>query len=198
MGGTSEAGGMGGMSQTGGMGGGQMAMAKAECASDQDCKLINNCCDCMGLPSNSPAPLCNQKLCKATTCAIQKLPLPLVAQCEVGRCVAGFNCKWADVLCKSVQPICPVGETNSVVGTCWGPCVPATQCEFISTCKQCSPTQVCVTKQAKIGGGRHCVDLPGECNSSATCGCMGASVCLKPFDTCAAKANELVCSCPNC
>ena len=173
-----------------------MSMDNAECTNDQDCKLIDNCCECSGSPKADPVKVCNIK-CKAAMCTTQQLQGSM-AQCEVGRCVAGFDCRWANVTCKKLQPQCKPGETNSVIGTCWGPCVPATQCEFVSTCKQCDTNQACVNKQAKIGGGRHCVALPKECNGTATCACMGKSVCLKPHDTCSDKAGEITCSCPTC
>lgn len=183
---------------TGGAGtGGNMSMASAECTMNSDCKMIDNCCACEGIPNTTPTPACNQ-LCKASTCQLTGLGTQPTASCRVGRCVAGYDCRWSVVTCKQLQPVCGPGETNSVTGNCWGPCVPATECAEVSKCGQCAPGQRCVMKQAKINGGRHCVEVPASCTNNATCQCMGASVCLAPHDTCADAKDALICSCPNC
>ncbi len=38
------------------------------------------------------------------------------------------NCNQRDVLCKRAAPFCPQGQVPSVVGSCYGPCVPVDQC----------------------------------------------------------------------
>jgi hypothetical protein len=38
------------------------------------------------------------------------------------------NCDLDDVLCESLPPACDEGETPTVVGICWGECIPADEC----------------------------------------------------------------------
>lgn len=43
-------------------------------------------------------------------------------------CCSGYNCNQSAALCNSVPPTCAVGFVPSVVGACWGPCVPRELC----------------------------------------------------------------------
>lgn len=38
------------------------------------------------------------------------------------------SCDARSVLCDRIPPTCGVGEAPSVMGSCWGPCIPATLC----------------------------------------------------------------------
>ena len=47
---------------------------------------------------------------------------------HVGACDDGSNCDPEDVRCSATVPSCPQGQYASVVGGCYGPCVPITSC----------------------------------------------------------------------
>ena len=40
----------------------------------------------------------------------------------------GFNCDRREIRCRIPDPVCPAGQVGSIEGTCWGPCVPLTDC----------------------------------------------------------------------
>jgi hypothetical protein len=150
---------------------------------------------CESIPAKEK-PMACAKQCIISTCASKQLMNP-EASCEAGRCVL-FNCDHSKVLCKSLPPTCPAGETPSVNESCWGGCVKATECKTVSDCKQCdASTQACVTYVAMIGPQRHCVETPAACQGKPTCACMGASVCVGLYKSCG-DGNGLSCSCPNC
>lgn len=41
---------------------------------------------------------------------------------------AGVTCDRSLIRCRRPEPLCPEGETASVEGTCYGPCVPIDEC----------------------------------------------------------------------
>lgn len=43
-------------------------------------------------------------------------------------CCSGYNCNQMTAACESLPPTCPAGFVPSVVGACWGPCVPRELC----------------------------------------------------------------------
>jgi hypothetical protein len=49
---------------------------------------------------------------------------------------APLHCDARAIRCRLAPPVCGGGEVPSVDGTCWGPCVPATDCT-------CDPTASC-------------------------------------------------------
>lgn len=160
-------------SSSSGTGGG--GVATAECATAADCSLENDCCACAGYPTSGPDP----SLGCAIDCAQDRcdfLGYSGSPDCQAHRCVAGFVCDPSLVACDALPPTCAAGETPSVVGTCWGPCVPASECRSVSGCDQCAAGQACVL----FGGGfmaTHCVETAAECGGTPTCACMGASIC---------------------
>ncbi len=188
-------GGSGGTAQggsgQGGSGGG--AQAQAECASAADCTIVNDCCTCEAIPTGEPPPDCNIPECFVLTCAT-KAHDGATSDCQVGRCVAAFTCDHTLVTCDQAEPDCPAGQTPIVNDQgCWGACVPATECASVATCDQCGPGDACV----EVGGpnaATHCVAIPDECNGTATCACMGQSVCGNV--TCADTNSSLVCQVP--
>jgi hypothetical protein len=181
----------------GGGGGGGMTAVDAECSEASDCKLIDNCCDCMGLPLADKRPACSE-VCIQDKCSEKQIPL-VQAACEVGRCVLDVSCNASQVFCTVPQPACPPGETAAVVGACWGGCIPVTECSDVSGCDVCKAAgAVCVVESQQTGPVHHCVELPKACDV-ADCACMGASVCLDPYDACDdVAAGELDCSCTDC
>lgn len=97
--------------------------------------------------------------------------------CAAYRCVAGFDCDPANVSCDAPPPQCERGETPSIEYGCWGPCVRATECAYITSCDLCGAFETCIVYEES----RHCVETPEECRSldqgNAKCGCMGNSIC---------------------
>lgn len=43
-------------------------------------------------------------------------------------CCSGYNCDQRTAACDALPPACPPGTVISVVGLCWGPCVPRERC----------------------------------------------------------------------
>ncbi|MEQ9320375.1 MAG: hypothetical protein RIF41_14515, partial [Polyangiaceae bacterium] len=160
-GGTAQGGaGQGGSAQGGGAQGGGSPTIAAECTMASECQLENSCCNCQGLPvSETPRDCaidCLVPLCEAY------VPNPVQADCRVGRCVTNVDCNPTDVICLQPQPQCPPGQTASVAGGCWGPCIPSTECVEVGGCDQCGPNQVCVAEVAQLGPAYHCVALPDD------------------------------------
>jgi hypothetical protein len=49
--------------------------------------------------------------------------------CSAGESAAGYDCDVSQVLCRRAVPECADGEVPTVLGSCYGPCVPADQCK---------------------------------------------------------------------
>ena len=77
------------------------------------------------------------------------------ARCSAGRCVLGFECDPAKILCKRLPPVCPPGQVPQVVSGCYGECVDARQCLTVASCAVCGPADVCVRGVAALPGW-HC------------------------------------------
>jgi hypothetical protein len=179
------------------MGGQGAAPPKAECTDASQCQLVNDCCHCEALAAADKVPNCNIQACLQSTCSALGAPSPMPT-CSAGRCTL-FDCDHDKVLCESLPPTCPPGETPSVSGNCWGSCVPATECQTVADCEQCDPKQhTCVTDVAKSGPLRHCVAIPAACSGKPSCACMGMSVCVGAFDLCAESQGSISCNCPTC
>ena len=78
---TTGVGGAGG--STGSTGGGLPAVP--ECASAEECDLLNDCCSCAGVPAGTSVP-CDVPECFAPTCSVHEGTEPLQATCAAGRC----------------------------------------------------------------------------------------------------------------
>jgi hypothetical protein len=62
------------------------AESATTCASDTDCQLINDCCECLALPATLTLPAC-KKLCVVSTCVAKGLAITsLKARCLSGSC----------------------------------------------------------------------------------------------------------------
>lgn len=57
----------------------------ASCVTDSDCQKVDNCCDCLALPTSVTAPTCNMGPCFVTTCVGQGLSNAAV-KCLSGTC----------------------------------------------------------------------------------------------------------------
>lgn len=204
LGGSAGIGGTSGSSGSSGVGGGSTGGATGvppECTDASQCTLFSDCCSCMALAPNEPAPVPCPATCLQDECSALGVSTASIA-CAAGRCVAGIPCD-AQVVCASLPPTCDPGMVASTSGGCWGPCVPATECSGVLDCSFCSgPVQTCVTVDHQGGDGpsRHCVDIPKACENDPTCSCMAQNVCLPPFATCTdfSGIKGMSCSCPNC
>ncbi|MFO0548618.1 MAG: hypothetical protein U0271_09535 [Polyangiaceae bacterium] len=170
-GGTSQ-GGAGGSAQ-GGAGGG--TVATPECAVPADCQLVNDCCTCASIPTGDTPPDCNVPECFATACSTAGYNGSL--DCQLGQCVAGFDCDGSMTVCAQPPPECEPGKTPAVVNGCWGGCVFASECRVVGDCNQCGPSDVCVHRSVGPADQLHCVAVPPECGTKASCDCMGMAVC---------------------
>jgi hypothetical protein len=193
--------GTGGAGATGGAGvggGGSGGLGGApECTDSTECALVNDCCSCVSIPIGRVPPPCAIDNCFVPTCTSIGQP-DAQATCSVGQCVAGFNCDPSMVACASPMPVCPLGQTASVSGLCWGGCVPTTECGIVGSCAQCAATQACVKEVTQIGTSVHCVPIPPACDDKPSCACMGGGVCVGIFDTCTETAEGLECTCSAC
>jgi hypothetical protein len=128
------AGGGGGESSSGGDAS-EPVTGGAECATDEDCKLFDDCCRCTARASDDSPGACN-------------------------------------VTCKSVPPQCDAGLVPSVVGACWGPCVPPEECTAVSNCDDCLANQLCIKND--FSPFVQCVAVAPECAQKPTCECANA------------------------
>lgn len=195
---TSSAGGAGGEGGEGG--GGAAPSAEPECELDTDCYLSNDCCECAGRPNGEAAPVCAQ-LCIQDACQVFDLPLDAKPICRAGRCVAPTDCDQSVVLCDQIPPTCPAGSQPVVdeANGCWqGGCQAVTECRSVTDCTACDgvANTVCVTHQAQLSEA-YCVDVASPCGS-ASCECLGPSVCTGSFDLCSAMGDAITCECPTC
>jgi hypothetical protein len=194
---TTGSGGEGGEGGAGGGGdGGTAPSGEPECLVDSDCKLIDNCCICEGVPDGTEEPPCDMEPCLLNTCDSLGLPAGSEPACVAGRCVAGFPCDWSETSCDAIPPDCPPGETAQVRDTCYGPCVPAGECLSVGGCEQCDGGLDCARKESSTVSD-HCVSRPGVCDE-ADCACMGPSVCTEDDEECSVQDGALVCSCTTC
>ncbi len=167
MGGMSAIGGMAGMGATGGSSG----STNAECTSAAECKLFADCCTCSAYGPNEPPPPSCFSVCEVDACTALGLPANHPPACEVGQCIAGFDCDINHAACESLPPSCGPGTTVSVVNGCWGGCVPPRECLSVTGCESCAPGELCVN-QNQTGNEYHCVAFPAECAGNPTTQCL--------------------------
>jgi hypothetical protein len=171
--GGNQPGGAGATSGAGGesAGGAGPELTVAECATDDDCQVVNDCCTCAALPKSEqnvacPA-VCIQSACQARGLGAAK------ADCVANRCVFDVTCDRSLVNCEAATPTCPASQVPSVSGTCWGPCVPAQDCRAVTNCDDCAADHVCVRNELQIAS-THCVEASPSCLQHPTCECTNA------------------------
>lgn len=155
-----------------------------ECVVDADCQLVDNCCECSSRPASDEPDPCEDD-CLVSECTAQGLE-GLAATCRSGICEfsSSSNCD-GPVVCAQEPPACEGDEVPSVVGECWGPCVPLHYCADSSSCQPgCGDGWVCVDSQS--GGTGGCAPLPAACAGVASCDCFA------PFwdEVCPASCSE--------
>ena len=177
-----------------GLGGGSGSFP--ECLGSDDCKLVNDCCACEGVPVGQQVDACPEN-CEVPSCEALGHP-GTEAVCVARACVAGFDCS-SDVECATPPPVCEAGLVPSRSHGCWGPCVPATECISVESCGDCDlGTQVCV-QYAQLAVTFHCVPKPDVCSGPADCACAEEIFCDGRTDTCIdVGPNELTCECADC
>jgi hypothetical protein len=184
-GGAAGTSGSGGASGTGGSPG-------AQCRDAGQCRLFSDCCYCLALGTDQPDPTDCAATCKVDRCTALGVNSGSMS-CGAGRCSAGINCG-GTVTCRSAPPVCEPGYVPSIVGACWGPCVPGTQCASVRDCTQCmAPGQTCVTGHLNV-----CVPIPERCRDNPTCGCMGEIVCGAISCVDRSGIPGMACVCPAC
>ena len=152
-------------------GGAGPELTVAECATDDDCQVVNDCCTCAALPKSEPnlacPAVCIQSACQARGLGAAK------ADCVANRCVFNVTCDRSQVTCEAPTPTCPAGQVPSVSGTCWGPCIPAHDCQAVTNCDDCAAGHVCVRNELQIPS-THCVEASASCLQHPTCECTSA------------------------
>lgn len=182
-------GGSGGSGSVAGAGGG----IGAECQTAADCQLVSDCCRCEAEPKGTGVPAC-ELFCVIDQCGSKQIAPEEVA-CVFGRCVIDRSCDRSRVTCKIAEPVCPEGSVPSVEGSCYGPCLPATECSAVTGCDDCTEPEVCVRNEAQLQT-YGCVLPPQGCTKGSYCGCLGA--CVGPFGVCAESESAVGCACPSC
>ena len=177
---------------TGGAGG--SSGGYPECTTSKECQLIADCCNCLSMPIGSAAPFCSAGECFASNCEVRSVGASDVA-CIAGRCTFSRTCNTAGVTCTIPIPVCPAGQANLIVGTCYsGGCVPVEDCSDVGSCDVCKAGGLsCVTFQTRPPS-YHCVSTPPQCVANPTCACMG--LCNGVMSCLAPDSTTLTCQCP--
>ena len=170
--------------------------AEPLCATDADCRVVDDCCTCAALAPGETTPTCVND-CFASACVSRSIPAS-AALCVAGQCVLDIDCDPAHTLCDRMPPSCAPGEVASVVGSCWGGCVAASECPSAPGCSACGAGDVCVEYQFELGPVLHCVPPPDACQAPIDCACAGPATCTGPFTLCSGTSAHLVCGCPTC
>jgi hypothetical protein len=168
------------------------------CASDDECVVVEDCCNCGVAPASDP-PTCDIPECRQSTC--DAIGFEPVAQCELGSCEpVPVPCDASQVFCDSLPPDCNDGFLPGVDTTsnCWtGSCVPAEACDIVPGCADCPEDEACVQYVTQLGPQYHCSPIPEDCGGVPSCACM-AEACVAPFDSCGDGDEGPTCSCPVC
>jgi hypothetical protein len=182
-------GGAGGSGNQGGTG----ARAGAECQTAADCQMVSDCCTCASEPKDKPVVTCDL-VCITDACSAMQLERDEV-DCVFGRCVLARSCDLSEVGCDAVQPQCLAGTIPSVEGSCFGPCLPPTECSKVTSCADCASSSVCIRNEAQLQS-YGCVSPDQGCETGSYCDCLGA--CMSPFIACAESQSQVGCACLGC
>jgi hypothetical protein len=77
--------------------------------------------------------------------------------------------------------------------TCWGPCLPPTECSAVPDCNSCPAGSVCVRSDRLGTTGAGCVAPASDCRAGSYCGCLGACTA-----GCAENDGGVGCFCGGC
>ena len=171
-----------------------------ECETDDDCRLVNDCCSCAAVNVDAilaECPVdCLQPLCDAAGISDPTF------ECLAGTCaLRGLECDEDEVLCDAPPPVCVAGEEPHVSGGCWsGLCVPVESCSSVPDCATCPESHACVSSQAFFET-LTCVPIDPACGGTPTCECMGDEACGGSPFMCVPTTSgdqDLTCVCPVC
>lgn len=172
-------------------------MPGGACATDKDCVLHSDCCDCFATTKPDASPICDQD-CNQPMCELQAISQAI---CRFGTCVTEkVGCNPLKVACDAEPPTCPMGQLPSVKDKCWtGQCVAAISCDIVIGCDLCPDNFMCVYMDEPFPWPPTCEPIPPECDAKIECECAGQEACLAPFTSCSViKGNELHCACLFC
>jgi hypothetical protein len=106
--------------------------------------------------------------------------------CRLGRCAfAECNARRTDepaypetLRCMHAPPTCPPEHTPSLVGSCWGACVPVTSCDPLDDCGLCSQHGLACARYSvdRLGPKFWCFTPPTAC-APLTCDCAAEVAC---------------------
>lgn len=166
------------------------------CVSDDDCTIVDDCCQCAGIHVDDTPPECPID-CKGTQC--MSAGLGQNVRCEFGTCqLEEVDCNQIGVVCNSLPPNCEPGFLPGVANNCWsGNCVPVEACNVVPSCDECPADQTCIELIAKGPGGFKCSPIAPDCAGTPTCACM-PDVCPPPFEGCFDIEDGIRCECLNC
>jgi hypothetical protein len=101
------------------------------------------------------------------------------------------------LLCNSPMPTCDPGQVPSVLGGCWGQCVPILSCAPVPSCDGCQG--FCVAYESWTTEYR-CVMPALQCSAFA-CSCMAPYFCAGQYDACNVNPSGtpmVTCQCTTC
>lgn len=171
-----------------------------ECTTDEDCRLLNDCCSCAAVSADAIIAECPVD-CLQPTCNAAGITDPTV-ECLAGTCtLRGLNCDDSEVECDAPVPACEAGTIPHIQGGCYSNlCVPVESCSSVPSCDTCPESHACVSSQAFFET-ITCVPVDPACGGTPTCDCMGDEACGgSPFMCVPTTTGEqdLTCVCPVC
>lgn len=164
-----------------------------ECVTDEDCQLIDNCCDCAGAPLGEEPPPCRNP-CAATRCD-DDFGIEVGAACRNGVCALAAGSCAGSPACGEPPPDCNAGTIPAGSGDCWGECQAPNTCGG-SNCdgddpNSCGVGWVCVESQSQ---GAFCEPVPLACGGVPTCDCVYAETAGMCLGACSDDGNgKLLC-----
>ena len=186
--------GTGGAAGTGALGGAAGAVIPTfgkECDTAADCVLVSDCCSCRAEARGALVSSCG------ATCAVDSCTSlgigPHEVACTFGRCVLARSCVARAVTCPALVGVCPTGTVRSYLDDCFGPCLPPTECNGVTSCSDCGAGSACVDDVGPVRRVIACVTPPSDCSRGSYCGCLEAC----PVG-CAETDAGVGCFCPAC
>lgn len=159
-----------------------------ECVTDEDCQLVDNCCDCAGAPLGEEPPPCRNP-CAATRCD-DDFGIEVGVQCRNGVCALAAGSCAGSPACGEPPPDCNAGTIPAGSGDCWG------ECQAPNTCggdncdgndpNSCGVGWVCVESQSQ---GAFCEPVPLACGGVPTCDCVYAETAGMCLGACSDDGN---------
>jgi hypothetical protein len=145
-----------------------MCTSLLECATDDDCEIAADCCNCQVVPKGTRVATC-RVACGSNECEVRGLFTH--AECTLGRCTLAVSCDARRVTCDALPPAC-TGQVPSVGDDgCWGPCVTPSECSDVTDCNACGD-DLCV-KFPNVGGITfRCIPPRAECEPGSLCECL--------------------------